>query len=418
MIDTAIFGAALKESGFNFYSGVPCSYLKYLINYALNECDYIMAANEGDAAALCAGAYMGGRRPVILCQNSGLTNAVSPLTSLNYIFKIPILGFVSLRGGASHKDEPQHELMGKITGGLLDLMKIKYETLSMRTNEYKLQLKRAAKYIDNNESYFFIVEKDTFSEINLKTDGCRSKFIKTKYINAADNNCITDTTEGKNKINNDGNNNKTDAADKYPAIKQPAESKLYNTLLPARIDALKIIDSFADDKTALIAATGKTGRELHDLDDRANNFYMVGSMGCASSIAAGLALCKPDKNIIAIDGDGALLMRMGAMATAGYYSPANLLHILLDNRSHASTGGQFTVSAGVDFTAIARACGYTHSFDAASLDSLKTLIGEWKKCPRLTFIRLIISVNETSEPGRPGITPPEVRRRFMEFIAS
>ncbi len=386
MIDTTVFGAALKESGFNFYSGVPCSYLKYLINYALNECDYIMAVNEGDAAALCAGAYMGGRRPVILCQNSGLANAVSPLTSLNYIFKIPILGFVSLRGGASHKDEPQHELMGKITGGLLDLMKIKYETLSMRPNEYKLQLKRAAKYIDNNESYFFIVEKDTFSEINLKTDG--------------------------------GNKNKSDAADKYPAIKQPAKSKLYNTLLPARIDALKIIDSFADDKTALIAATGKTGRELHDLDDRANNFYMVGSMGCASSIAAGLALCKPDKNIIAIDGDGALLMRMGAMATAGYYSPANLLHILLDNRSHASTGGQFTVSAGVDFTAIARACGYTHSFDAASLDSLKTLIGEWKKCPRLTFIRLIIGTNETSEPGRPGITPPEVRQRFMEFIAS
>lgn len=397
MIDTAVFGAALKESGFNFYSGVPCSYLKYLINYALYECDYIMAANEGDAAALCAGAYMGGRRPVILCQNSGLTNAVSPLTSLNYIFKIPLLGFVSLRGGASHKDEPQHELMGEITGGLLDLMKIKYETLSIRPDEYKLQLKRAAGHIDNNESYFFIVEKDTFSKFNLKTDGCHNKFIKTEYINTTESRADT----GKTNM----------ASESHDMARSDA-------MLPKRGDALKLIDSFVDDKTALIAATGKTGRELHDLNDRANNFYMVGSMGCASSIAAGLAMCKPDKNIIAIDGDGALLMRMGAMATAGYYSPANLLHILLDNRSHASTGGQFTVSAGVDFTSVACACGYTHSFAAASLDSLKTLIGEWKKCPRLTFIRLIISANETNEPGRPGITPPEVRRRFMEFIAS
>jgi phosphonopyruvate decarboxylase len=397
MIDTAAFGAALKESGFNFYSGVPCSYLKYLINYALNDCDYIMAANEGDAAALCAGAYMGGRRPVILCQNSGLTNAVSPLTSLNYIFKIPLLGFVSLRGGAGYKDEPQHELMGEITGGLLDLMKIKHETLSKRPNEYKLQIKRAARYIDNNESYFFIVEKETFSEIKLKTAGCHNKFIKTGYIKTIEN--LSDT-------------GKIDAG-RVPG----AEAKPAGATTPERIEALKIIDSFADDKTALIAATGKTGRELHDLNDRANNFYMVGSMGCASSIAAGLALCKPDKNIIAIDGDGALLMRMGAMATAGYYSPANMLHILLDNRSHASTGGQFTVSAGVDFIAIARACGYTSSFAASGNDSLKTLINDWKKDPRLTFIHLIINKNETSEPGRPGLTPPEVRRRFVNFLA-
>ncbi len=396
MIDTAVFGAALKKSGFNFYSGVPCSYLKYLINYALDECDYIMAANEGDAAALCAGAYMGGRQPVILCQNSGLTNAVSPLTSLNYIFKIPLLGFVSLRGGASHKDEPQHELMGEITGGLLDLMKIRHETLSKQPDEYKLQLKRAAGHIDNNESYFFIVEKDTFSKINLKTTGCHNKFIKTEYINTTEN--LADT--GKTDI----------------MLKSPDTARSDATL-PGRIDALKLIDSFADDKTALIAATGKTGRELHDLNDRANNFYMVGSMGCASSIAAGLALCKPAKNIIAIDGDGALLMRMGAMATAGYYSPANMLHILLDNRSHASTGGQFTVSAGVDFTAVAHACGYTRSFAASSLDSLKTLIYEWKKNPRLTFIHLIINKNETSEPGRPGLAPPEVKRRFMDFLA-
>ena len=93
MLNTQIFGEKLKSLGFNYYSGVPCSFLKDLINYAINDCEYIMAANEGDCVSIAAGAYLGGRKAVVLMQNSGLTNAVSPLTSLNYIFKIPVLFF-------------------------------------------------------------------------------------------------------------------------------------------------------------------------------------------------------------------------------------------------------------------------------------------------------------------------------------
>ena len=94
-LNTYEFGSDLKKFGYNFYSGVPCSFLKYLINYAINDCDYVMAANEGDAVAIASGANLGGRKSVVLMQNSGLTNAISPLTSLNYTFEIPVLGFVS-----------------------------------------------------------------------------------------------------------------------------------------------------------------------------------------------------------------------------------------------------------------------------------------------------------------------------------
>ena len=111
MIDTQKFGEELKNIGYDFYSGVPCSFLKDLINYAINNCEYVMAANEGDAVATCAGAQIAGRKTVVLMQNSGLGNAVSPLTSLNQIFKIPVLGFVSLRGEPGVADEPQHDLM-------------------------------------------------------------------------------------------------------------------------------------------------------------------------------------------------------------------------------------------------------------------------------------------------------------------
>ena len=115
MLNTATFGNELKAMGFDFYAGVPCSFLKSLINYAINECYYVMAANEGDAVAIASGSKLGGRKAVVLMQNSGLTNATSPLTSLNYTFKLPVLGFVSLRGEPGLKDEPQHELMGQIT---------------------------------------------------------------------------------------------------------------------------------------------------------------------------------------------------------------------------------------------------------------------------------------------------------------
>jgi phosphonopyruvate decarboxylase len=98
MINTRIFGAELQKAGFTFFSGVPCSYLKSLINYAINNCEYVAAANEGDAVAIASGAFVGGKKAVVLMQNSGLTNAISPLSSLTYPFRIPLLGFVSLRG--------------------------------------------------------------------------------------------------------------------------------------------------------------------------------------------------------------------------------------------------------------------------------------------------------------------------------
>jgi len=155
MLNTRALGDMLKNKGFDFYSGVPCSFLKYLINYAINDCEYVMAANEGDAIATCAGAFLGGRRPVFLCQNSGLTNTISPLTSLNHTFEIPVLGFVSLRGEKKISDAPQHELMGKITTNLLDLMEIKWEYLSGDINEVASQIDRADAILRKNKSFFF-----------------------------------------------------------------------------------------------------------------------------------------------------------------------------------------------------------------------------------------------------------------------
>jgi phosphonopyruvate decarboxylase len=378
MISTGEFGDHLKSLGFNFFSGVPCSYLTSLINYAVNECELIMAANEGDAIAICAGAQLGGKKSVFLCQNSGLTNAVSPLTSLIYTFEIPILGFVSLRGEPGGKpDEPQHELMGQITTGFLDLMRIQWEYLTQDQDEMAAQLDRANAVIESGKPFFFVVKNGTFARVELRASEARPAPAPSHVIH------------------------------------EPGEDAL-----PRRFDVLSALQQLASPETVFIATTGFTGRELYEAGDIANNFYMVGSMGCAAPLGMGLALARPDLKVIVIDGDGALLMRMGASAVLAAYAPPNLVHILLDNNSHDSTGGQKTVSDRLDFVGFAKAMGYGNAFHAHDAAELRSMARDSLASGRLGFIYLRTTPGAKENLGRPKVTPPEVRERFSRFISA
>ena len=374
MLSTVSFGNEMKKMGFDFYTGVPCSFLKNLINYAINECEYIIAPNEGDGAAIASGAALSGRKAVLLIQNSGLTNAVSPLTSLNYIFQLPILGFVSLRGEAGVPDEPQHELMGVITTAMLDIMKVQWEYLSLDMNEAVKQLDRAKKAIENSQTFFFVVRKDTFEAVKLHE----------KSLPVAQNRTL---------VKNSG----------------PDE-------MPTRLATLEKINSLKDKNTVQLATTGTCGRELYEVEDAPNNLYMVGSMGCISSLGLGLALTKPDKNVVVLDGDGSLIMRMGNIPTLAQYSPKNLLHIVLDNSTYDSTGGQATLSRGVDFVQIAASSGYSRAIYAHSLEELENAIKDWQKDPALTFLYLKIAKGSKKDLGRPKVKPFEVKERLMKFI--
>jgi phosphonopyruvate decarboxylase len=376
MINTTTFGDELKAMGFDFYSGVPCSFLKSLINYAINECDYVMAANEGDAVAIASGAKLGGKKSVVLMQNSGLTNATSPLTSLNYTFRLPVLGFVSLRGEPGLKDEPQHELMGQITEKMLALMEVQWAYLASDMEEASKQLRIANDHIEAGRTFFFVVKKGTFGDVKLKEQALHKRGNKT----------LTKSTD-------------------IPG-------------LPIRTEALKCISDLADKNTIMLATTGKTGRELFEVEDKPNNLYMVGSMGCIGSLGLGLALARPDKKIIVIDGDGSALMRMGSFATNAYYQPGNLLHILLDNNAHDSTGGQATVSHIVDFAEFAASVSYPTSVKVNSLRELENTIKKWRENGDLTFVHLQIAQGSPTELGRPTVKPYEVKERLLKFISA
>ncbi|MGC5328313.1 phosphonopyruvate decarboxylase [Brevibacillus sp. SYSU BS000544] len=376
MLDTNKFGEALHDLGFSFFSGVPCSFLKNLINYAINRCDYIMAANEGDAVAIASGAFLGGRKAVVLMQNSGLTNAVSPLVSLNYPFEIPLLGFISLRGEPGLADEPQHELMGQITTQLLELMQVKWEYLSTDLVEAKGQLKVANQYVEQNTPFFFVVRKGTFAEEILE------EVIPPNHVNP---------------------------------IKMASQRE---DQLPTRQEALRVIHAAQENNTVLIATTGKTSRELYEIQDACNQLYMVGSMGCVSSLGLGLALSQKELDTIIIDGDGSVLMRMGSLATNGYYHPTNMLHIMLDNHAHDSTGGQRTVSNHINFVDIAAACGYQKSIYVHTLEELQCFIHNWQQSHGLTFLYMRIKKGSPQFLARPKIKPFEVKERLQKYIQS
>ena len=297
MIKAQSFIEAARDLGFSLYTGVPCSYLKPFINYVIDSKDlrYVGAANEGDAVAIGAGAQLGGQRSVVMFQNSGLGNAVSPLTSLTFTFELPVLLIPTLRGEpGGAPDEPQHELMGQITTEFLELMRIAWEFFPTEDEQIRPALDRALTYMNETQRpYALVMRKGSVDSVKLQS------------------------------------------APSLRPLTGPVVSPA--TPVASRTAALRAVQAAAGPQDIVIATTGYTGRELFALDDRDNQLYMVGSMGCASTLGLGLAIAQPHRRVFVIDGDGAMLMRMGAMATVGYERPANLTHVLLDNGLHEST---------------------------------------------------------------------------------
>ncbi|RDU52518.1 thiamine pyrophosphate-dependent enzyme [Helicobacter sp. MIT 01-3238] len=340
---------------------------------------------------------------VVLMQNSGLSNALSPLTSLNHTFEIPILGFVSLRGepnqAGQNTDEPQHELLGKITDKLLQTCQIECAFLDSRFEVACEQLAQAKKVLESNKSFFFIVRNSCFEKVALKNNPLDFGKI-----------CHTELSEVSQKAQRDSSPTAQNDKDNIP--KDSAQ--------PTRLEALSIIQNLGTN-CALLATTGKCGRELYELDDRPNQLYMVGSMGCVSALGLGIAL-KSRKKVIAIDGDSALLMRLGTLSGNAYYAKCsnkgNLCHILLDNQSHDSTGGQFNLSPFVDFVAIAKSCGYAVARVAQTLDEFSELLREFvsAKSGGAWFIYLQIAKGSKKDLGRPKITPKQVALRFGAWL--
>ena len=378
MIQADTLLSAAKARGFDFYTGVPCSFLTPIINRVISdrETSYVGAASEGEAVAIASGAWLAGKETVVMCQNSGLGNTINPLTSLNHPFRIPTLMFVTWRGQPGLADEPQHELMGEITDVLIRDIGVGCSHLPSEEGDIGPALDVAqAAMRENDLPYAFIVAKGIVADASL------------------------------------------DQADLVAQPMGDYSDLRKGSTRATRYQTLERVVDIAPETAAMIATTGKCGRELFTIADRDQHLYQVGSMGCASAMGLGVAL-NVNRPVVVLDGDGAALMKMGSFATIGAQAPKNLIHVILDNGVHDSTGGQATVSPIVDFARVALACGYRTGTVIDDLDGFDQVFAAAMASEGPHLVHARIAPGSLSKLGRPTVKPPEVARRFKRFLAS
>ena len=371
MIKPSSFYKELSKNNISFFVGVPDSLLKSFCSYVDDNADgnnHIISANEGNAIAIATGYHLATRKiPIVYMQNSGLGNCINPLTSLTdkEVYSIPMLLIIGWRGEPGKKDEPQHIKQGKITEEQLKVLGIDYFILDGATNE-KNYLKNVIKKINITSSpVAILVKENTFTE--------------------------------------------------YKTRKKPT-----NIYKLKREEVIEEIINLSSESDIFISTTGKTSRELYEIrkkrGDIQKDFMTVGSMGHASSIALGVAIGIKNQRVICLDGDGSLIMHLGALPIIGSISPKNLIHILLNNSAHESVGGQPTAANKINFQKLSSSLKYRNFFECSNFEEINTI---WKQViniegPTLFLINIMSSSRKNL--GRPEASPLENKNHFMDFL--
>lgn len=365
----------VRVIGARFYTGVPDSQLKALCNYLINTYGidtkhHIIAANEGNCVALAAGYHLAtGQIPVVYMQNSGEGNIINPLASLlnDHVYGIPMVFIIGWRGEPGVHDEPQHIYQGEVTLKLLD---------------------------DMDVTHFVIDAQTTLEEVNDRMK---------------DFNCLL--SEGKQVA----------FVVKKGALEYSQKVKYENDHVMVREEIIRHITNYSGDNP-IISTTGKASRELFEIreanrQEHKYDFLTVGSMGHSSSIALGVAINKPNTKVWCVDGDGAVLMHMGAMALVGANKPNNLVHIVINNGAHETVGGMPTVAADIDLCKIATGCGYPVCRCVNDFEQLDEALEEARQANELFFLEIKCSIGARDDLGRPTTTAMENKHNFMQYLS-
>ncbi|MCI8888473.1 MAG: phosphonopyruvate decarboxylase [Hungatella sp.] len=360
--------------GSDFYTGVPDSQLKALCDYLMKKYGidprhHIIAANEGSCTAIAAGYHLAtGNIPVVYMQNSGEGNMINPAASLlnHKVYAIPVVFIIGWRGEPGLYDEPQHIYQGEVTLKLLEDMGIESFVIGKETADEEVAAKMAEfkDILASGKDTAFVIRRGALTDAP-----------KVEYRN--DNHMM-------------------------------------------REEIIRHIVK-ASGEDPIVSTTGKASRELFETrtangQSHKYDFLTVGSMGHSSSIALGVAVNKPQQRIWCIDGDGAVLMHMGAMAVVGANKPDNLIHIVINNGAHETVGGMPTVAGEIDLVAIAKACGYPHAVWVDNLDDLDKELEAAKNRNELSLIEVKCSIGAREDLGRPTTTALENKQNFMRYL--
>lgn len=374
MLEPEQFFLRLQQHKISFFTGVPDSLLKDFcacVTQKAPEKQHIIAANEGGAVALAVGYHLStGNIPLVYFQNSGLGNTINPLLSLAdpEVYAIPMLLVIGWRGEPEVKDEPQHKKQGRVMLPMLNSMDIPYAIVSPEMDEADSTIQQALQTArETNGPYALIIRKNTFSPFPL----------------------------------------------------QPSPT---SSLELTREEAIHHILDALGDNDIVVSTTGMPSREVFEYraqktQGHQRDFLTVGGMGHASHIALGIALQKPDRQVWCLDGDGAALMHLGALAITGSLKPQNFKHIVLNNGAHDSVGGQPTIGFQVDFLAMAQAAGYTTTTQVQTGEGIKHELANIQESSGPNLLEIYIKKGSRKDLGRPTLTPVENKQGFMKFLS-
>jgi phosphonopyruvate decarboxylase len=371
MISGARFAEALERHGFDFFAGVPCSLIEDLIA-ALQvhpRLPYVASPREDVAVGLAAGAWLAGRRPAVLMQNSGLGTALNALASLTLMYGLPALLVVTWRGHGG-ADAPEHVLMGEISPGLLALLGIPHRVLAADTLEADLAW--AAAEMDRAMRPVALLGPPKVVEVGR---------------------AHAPASAGR-------------------AVVPPATPSLPRTLTPtlSRLDALAAARAPLA-REPVIHANGYICRESFSLGDRPENFYMLGSMGLASAIGLGMALLRDAPATVVFDGDGNLLMNLGVLPLVAALGPRRFVHVVFDNEVYGSTGNQRSISGEARLDRIAAAAGYPSVVGVTAAADVTGAVARALAGDGPHFILVKVTADQAEAPRIP-YAPAELRDRF------
>jgi phosphonopyruvate decarboxylase len=378
-IPTKDFLKLLLERGFNFFSGVPCSIQADLINEIINEKreDYVTAPSEGDAIAIASGAWLSGKKGLVLCQNSGLFDILGSISSILLRFKIPLVLFVSWRGYEEDSAYP----LGKKTLESFEMLGLSPRVLKKDTSlrDFREYLDEAEESLKNQRPFVFLVQRGIFD----------SKKIPLLSINLKKNNA--------------------------PSLVEDFIEKKEIDSLTREGFFLSLKKDLSKEDFLYMANEGYSSRHLFLNGEGDQNFYLT-PLGYLADMALGVSLYT-QKAVMAIDGDGALLMRLGSLAVFNMKRPVNFVHVVLDNGVYQSTGGQISPAYFMDLSGLATHFGYRKIFKANDEAGLKKILSLIQKREGPYFVHL--KVKPTEDKSTPlKISPSEEGNRFRRRIMS
>lgn len=371
----------LEVAGFDFFTGVPCSLLEAILAALEHHprFPYLPAVREDAAVGLAAGAWLGGARPVVLMQNSGLGTALNALVSLSLLYRLPCLLLVSWRGYEG-RDAPEHLVMGEVSPKLLETVGIAQRALDAASIDAALAW--AADLLEARREPVALL-------------------VPPMALEAA----AEEAPVGPGR---------PEPAPGAETVPEPSGLPAERPTL-SRAEAIRAVVELLDGEPVL-HANGMICRESFAVRDRPRNFYMIGSMGLASSIALGLALVRPDLRPVVFDGDGNLLMNLGMLAMVGGLRPPNLIHLVFDNEVYGSTGNQPSLSRAVRLDRLAAAAGYRTAARVAEPEALRARVRRALAEPGPHFVLVKVTAAELAVARIPY--PPEaIRDRFRAALA-